>query len=142
MGNYIFKKDPDENSIQHTAKMIAYSLILIFFIGLLGTGAVSAVNNNNEWFNLFKDGFLILAGAITTIIGYYFGSKRTEIIESDLRRVKKEKMKAIKQRKAKEAALEDALGGSDDMNASEPPQEELLQPGVPGIIDPYEMKED
>lgn len=137
MGNYIFKKDPDENVIQHTAKMIAYSLIFIFFIGLLGTGAVSAVNNNAEWFNLFKDGFLILAGAITTIIGYYFGSKRTEIIESDLRRVKKEKSKAVKIRKAKEAALERILEGSDDMNIDVPPQEEVAHPMDISIVDPF-----
>lgn len=141
MGNYIFKKDPDENSIQHTAKMIAYSLISIFFIGLIGTGAVSALNNNSEWFNLFKDGFLILAGAITTIIGYYFGSKRTEIIESDLRRVKKEKIKAVRLKKAKEAALEKILVGSDDRNIIEPPQEDIVQPEVAGIVDPF-AKED
>lgn len=141
MGNYIFKKDPDENSIQHTAKMIAYSLISIFFIGLLGTGFVSALNNNSEWFNLFKDGFLILAGAITTIIGYYFGSKRTEIIESDLRRVKKEKNKAVKARKAKEAALELFSEGSDEENIIEPSMMDIQDPSELGIIEAFKEED-
>ena len=135
MGNYIFKKDPEENTIQHTAKMIAYSLIFIFFIGLIGTGAVSAVNNDSEWFNLFKDGFLILAGAITTIIGYYFGSKRTEIIESDLRKVKREKNRAVRENKAKEAALEMFYEGSDEEDILEPSMMDIQDPSELGIIE-------
>ena len=83
----LFHKYAEENPMEYTAKMIAFAVLLVFAIGLIGAGLVSVFNNENntEWFNLFKDGFLILSGAIATIIGYYFGSKNRAIQESNQR---------------------------------------------------------
>lgn len=32
-----------------------------------------------EWLALFKDGFLVLGGILTTLIGYYFGNRGSDV---------------------------------------------------------------
>ena len=49
-------------------------------------GVVAAVKTDPQtsqlWFDLFKSGFLILGGGLTTVIGYYFGSRGIQEAES------------------------------------------------------------
>ncbi len=64
-----------------TAKILAYSLVALYSIALSFIGVVAAFqpsNDGNAWLELFKSGFLVLGGSLTTIIGYYFGSRGVE----------------------------------------------------------------
>ncbi len=72
-----------ESIIQLTAKRIAFGLILLFALSLLAilVTAITKPSGGSLWFELFKEGFLFLSGALTTIIGYYFGSRGTQEAE-------------------------------------------------------------
>jgi len=123
------KADP----IQKAANIIAFGMIGFFLIGLILVGGAAAYNNDNDWFILFKDGFLILAGAMTTIIGYYFGSRRTESVESDLRNAKEEKERAITDLTISENALIRLVGGNDSQNPAFQPMLSVEDPFMEGI---------
>jgi hypothetical protein len=61
-----------------TARIIAFALIGVYGFALIGTMSIAAyqgVSANNPWLDVFKSGFLLLGGALTSIIGYYFGSR-------------------------------------------------------------------
>ena len=45
------------------------------------------------WLTLFKDGFLLLGGALTTLIGYYFGTRGSEVIIDKAEKYKEEARK-------------------------------------------------
>ncbi len=88
----------NEGHIQRTSKHIAYGLIALFsfcliFVLLAGVWG----RNGSEWQQIFKEGFLFLGGALTTVIGYYFGSKGTQEAEASA---------AIAQREAERAKQE------------------------------------
>ncbi len=72
------------NDAQHksatadTARNIAYAMISIYGGMLVAIGIIAAIKTGEEgkvWIELLKSGFLILGGGLTTIIGYYFGSR-------------------------------------------------------------------
>lgn len=79
-------KKLDIAALRHqTTNTIAFIVLIVFCLFLLiilikSTLACDAENANcNEpWLALFKDGFLLLGGALTTLIGYYFGSKGSD----------------------------------------------------------------
>ena len=48
-----------------------------------------------NWLSLFKDGFLLLGGALTTLIGYYFGSKGSEAALQSAEKYAKEAEKLV-----------------------------------------------
>ena len=136
----VLKKDPGENPIQHTAKIIAIALIMIFSMGLVGTGVTAALWNSTEWFNLFKEGFLILSGAIATVIGYYFGSKNSEAAQSDLT-VERERSRAVIEAKDSIAKdLEDIASASDPIISMEAPMIDTREPETMGITVPKRKK--
>jgi len=135
----IFRMNKDEDTFQYTTKIIAFALITIFLLVLIWSGIVSTVKDDETWFNLYKEGFLLLAGAITTIIGYYFGSRRAEAIENQYRT-----MNATMKRSRKEVdtalnmvkELKMSLPRSDDPVPVSQPQMEVDPAEVPGMIDP------
>ena len=47
------------------------------------------------WLSLFKDGFLLLGGALTTLIGYYFGTKGSEAALENAEKYTKEAEKLV-----------------------------------------------
>ena len=57
-------------------------LIIILFnsINLYNTQPQNAakIKHAEKWLDLFKDGFLLMGGALTTLIGYYFGNKGSQ----------------------------------------------------------------
>ena len=70
---------------------IAYVILVVFSLYLFiilfkALSLFSPVNMEDpkkiehaqKWLSLFKDGFLLLGGALTTLIGYYFGTKGSE----------------------------------------------------------------
>lgn len=94
--------------IQLTARNIAFLLLFIFGASLLlilASAVFFDTKANNVWFDLFKSGFLILAGGVTTVIGYYFGSQGTqEAQESQVKAEIKSKDSIDKAEKEKAAA--------------------------------------
>jgi len=136
----VLKKDPGENPIQHTAKIIAFTLILIFAAGLVGTGITAALRDNTEWFNLFKEGFLILSGAIATVIGYYFGSKNSEAAQSELTLEKERKQAVIEAKDSILKDLEDIASTSDPVIPMEAPMIDTREPETMGITVPKRKK--
>jgi hypothetical protein len=48
----------------------------LVFAGLVGAFKTSPADQ--AWVELFKSGFLLLGGGLTTVIGYYFGAKETQ----------------------------------------------------------------
>ena len=92
------KEPRHEGDTARTSKRIAFLLIGMFggvLGGVLGVAglvaiviALAAVFRNqalpdNPWFELFKSGFFILGGSLTTIIGYYFGSRGVQEAEAN-----------------------------------------------------------
>ena len=77
-GNSANKKEQEAT----TARRLAYSLVIVYSAALLFTGGVAAYKSseqdNQAWLDLFKSGFLVLGGGLTTVIGYYFGSRGVE----------------------------------------------------------------
>jgi|GEM_PF-5952572 len=78
-------------SNNNATNVIAYVVLGVFctflFIILIKSFLLYSVVNGDDdpnlkyaemWLSLFKDGFLLLGGALTTLIGYYFGNKNSE----------------------------------------------------------------
>lgn len=83
-GNNGNQKIP-EGPIARTTKRIAYILLGLYGIGLAAVAAAAfseGSSGDRVWFELFKSGFLILGGALTTVIGYYFGSRGVQEAET------------------------------------------------------------
>lgn len=69
---------PPEGHVSRTSKHIAYTLLTLYALALTLIGIVAAIKDppsDQVWFDLFKSGFLILGGGLTTVVGYYFGSR-------------------------------------------------------------------
>ncbi|MDT5062787.1 MAG: hypothetical protein QOH63_3246 [Acidobacteriota bacterium] len=111
-----------------TAKTVAI-LLLVFYGGSLGAIALAAYKEQNPgaWFDLFKSGFLLLGGALTTVIGYYFGSRGVQAAErsaafavQEATKAGVEKDRALKQ---VEQAKEKESPTREDIPLEEPPAE-------------------
>ena len=75
-------KSVDNTTFFHrTTRNIAFYLLGLFGLFLIILLILHFIdddniqNGKNIWFDLFRSGFLFLSGALTTIIGYYFGNK-------------------------------------------------------------------
>lgn len=86
------QRNQGETPTGRTAKHIAYSLIGVYGGALLGVGIFAAIleirgddNLNDGWFELLKNGFLILGGSFSTVVGYYFGSRGVQEAEATAR---------------------------------------------------------
>jgi hypothetical protein len=69
-----------------TGRIIAFALIGVYGTSLLGTmviAAYSGVQADNAWLDVFKSGFLLLGGGLTSIIGYYFGARVNPVRNQD-----------------------------------------------------------
>ncbi|MDA0735137.1 MAG: hypothetical protein O2909_09975 [Chloroflexi bacterium] len=91
-----------ETPTGRTAKHIAYALIGVYGSGLLGIGIFAAVLEllglaSGTWFELLKSGFLILGGALSTVIGYYFGSRGIQEAEANTRQAEERALAAEKE---------------------------------------------
>lgn len=90
----------------HTTNTIAY-IVLTVFCGFLLMILIKSISlysrpepdivSGKEWLTLFKDGFLLLGGAMTTLIGYYFGSKGSDQALMTAEQLKAEAEKIVKE---------------------------------------------
>ena len=104
-----------EGPIARTSKLIAFCLLGLYGLLLVIIGLVAAWKPEAEakaWVDLLKSGFLILGGALTSVIGYYFGSRGTQeaaAIAEAAKRETTEARAALEAEKDRLASLEDQL---------------------------------
>lgn len=77
--------------------LIAFILVLIILLikSWLSFEITDGINNGEVWLGLFRDGFLILSGILTTLIGYYFGNRGSDAALKQIEDVKKENQKLL-----------------------------------------------
>ena len=117
------KKNTFTNAIAF-AVLGVFSLLLIIVL-IKATQVFTCVDvdcNTKEgeiWLSLFKDGFLLLGGAFTTLIGYYFGNRGSEQALANAETVKKEAEKLLAERGKDEPQVtedEDEISGMEEIN--------------------------
>ncbi|MEN8178112.1 MAG: hypothetical protein ABFS39_05770 [Pseudomonadota bacterium] len=126
------KTDKDVNSVQITSKRIAYGLIFLFSLCLLLVLLkATTASDPKEWYELFKEGFLFLSGALTTVIGYYFGSRGTQEAEAStaiaLKEAKQLRELVEKERKDLES-MKDFIENQAPTNDEQSLDDELIIP--------------
>lgn len=86
MNKTVVSEQLPETHISRTSKIIAFILLALYALALVLIGVVAATKKDPDtsqlWFDLFKSGFLILGGGLTTVIGYYFGSRGIQEAEA------------------------------------------------------------
>lgn len=76
-------KDAGTGTSDYTAwfQVILAFVILGAYCGalvwVLSIAAAAGTANADKWIDVFKSGFLLLGGGVTTLIGYYFATKGT-----------------------------------------------------------------
>ena len=95
-------KDFAEKTNIQTTTTISY-IILFVFCGLVLliyfhiTSDSKIIDDEGKlWFDLFKYGFVILGGALTTLIGYYFGKRGSDLVLDQAEKLNKESEEILK----------------------------------------------
>jgi len=80
------KKSGDGAGIQG---IVAGALIIAYMLGLAGawyranvTGSTPDGSAEKEWLEVFKTGYTLLGGALTTVVGYFFGNRNVDKVSS------------------------------------------------------------
>lgn len=81
----------------------------------------SVEGTGEKWLGTFKDGFAFLAGALATIIGYYFGNRNTEVAFEKAREATEKTKQAEATTQAVTRALKDATTADDPINSDVAP---------------------
>jgi hypothetical protein len=117
----------EENPVTRTTRRIAFALMSLYafcLIATLGTAiyfiAVEG-NSGEKWLGTFKDGFAFLAGALATIIGYYFGNRNTEVAFETARKATEQTKQAEATTQAVTQALRETGTSDDPINSTVPP---------------------
>jgi hypothetical protein len=107
-----------------TARQIALLLIAAYTVALGAILGAAIYTANEIWFDLFKSGFLLLGGSLTTIIGYYFGSRGVQEAEQSAAIALRE---AEKSKKRADELAEKQIPTYDEVSLEEPTDEESEQ---------------
>ena len=120
-----------ESPVVRTTRWLAFALMALFAICLLTTLGVAVLRPDDKWLTTFKDGFAFLAGALATIVGYYFGNRNTDVA---LERAKEatDKADTATQEAKQTAAVNDTLK-RELIEASA--QDDSIQGARPLVID-------
>lgn len=69
--------------------LVAGALIVAYMLGLAGawwrahaTGSIQDGSAEKEWLEVFKTGYTLLGGALTTVVGYFFGNRNADKVSS------------------------------------------------------------
>lgn len=121
------KQQNHEGPTARTSKFIAFFLLSLF-AGCLVVVLVVAIfgdpSNSGIWFDLFKNGFVLLSGALTTVIGYYFGSQGIQEAEAGLADAKREAERLEGLLKKEKRDLKEAGSPTfDEVSLEKPPEE-------------------
>lgn len=78
---------------------ITYSVLgsFIFLLLILLFHAMTVKKNldSSPWIELFRDGFLILSGILTTLIGYYFGNRNSDLAQEQIQNLTKKNQRIL-----------------------------------------------
>lgn len=91
------------NVIAYVILGIFCLFLLIILVKALNLYSSTTIANDKHvkhaetWLTLFKDGFLLLGGALTTLIGYYFGNKGSEAALNNAEKYNKETQDMLSQ---------------------------------------------
>ena len=118
----------EENPVTRTTRRIAFALMGLYAFCLIAT-LVTAIyfntstegNAGEKWLGTFKDGFAFLAGALATIIGYYFGNRNTEVAFEKAREASEKTKQAEATTQAVTQALKEATTADDPINSDVAP---------------------
>jgi len=91
---------PKETPTARTSKHIAYWLLALYSGSLLAIGVFAGIlelagRGSAGWFDLLKSGFLILGGSLSTVVGYYFGSRGIQEAEAYAREAERRTKAAL-----------------------------------------------
>ena len=126
----------DTSAIQITSKRIAYALIFLFSLCLLLVLFKATAGDHDErWYELFKEGFLFLSGALTTVIGYYFGSRGTQEAEASAAIALREAKELKKQNEKERSELEELRAFIEDQ-APTKTEDDLTDETLPPLEEP------
>ena len=82
------------NAIALAVLLVFSTLLIIVLVNAIQifkcTDPTCSDKEGEVWLSLFKDGFLLLGGAFTTLIGYYFGNRGSEQTLANAEAVRKE----------------------------------------------------
>ena len=100
---------------------VLISFIILLTILLIKSWVAYEVdsNGNNKgevWLELFRDGFLILSGILTTLIGYYFGNRGSDAALKQVEEIKKENQKLLEDLSLLSPTNEDQDSGIEPIN--------------------------
>jgi len=69
--------------------VVAGALIVAYMLGLAGawyranaSGTIADGSAEKEWLEVFKTGYTLLGGALTTVVGYFFGNRNVDKVSS------------------------------------------------------------
>ncbi|MCK5443650.1 MAG: hypothetical protein KAJ23_17325 [Maribacter sp.] len=71
-------------------------ILLVLLVKALSSFSMdNGTQEGEEWLALFRDGFLLLGGILTTLIGYYFGNRGSDVALKQVEEVKIENEKIL-----------------------------------------------
>lgn len=122
------KQKEKETPMFRASKNIAFFLLSLYGVSLIAvfvTAVFKSGEDSKSWLDLFKSGFLLLGGALTTIIGYYFGSRGVQEAQATATLAIREADKAKEQVKTErikgEAVNEELRPTKEDFPLESPP---------------------
>ena len=89
-----------ETPTARTSKHIAFWLLALYSGSLLAIGVFAGIlelagRGSAGWFDLLKSGFLILGGSLSTVVGYYFGSRGIQEAEANAQEAERRTKAAV-----------------------------------------------
>ena len=104
-------------NITYTVLTAFIILLLILLIKSWTSFQINdGVNDGEVWLGLFRDGFLILSGILTTLIGYYFGNRGSDAALKQVEEIKKENQKLLESLSALSPTNEDQDAAIEPIN--------------------------
>lgn len=113
-----------EGPTARASKQIGFFLLGLYgvcLVGILIAAILEDPASSGVWFDIFKSGFLLLGGALTTVIGYYFGS-------SGIREAEASASIALREANAAKAELEKERRKEEERKAPTTQEENGLIP--------------
>jgi CHASE3 domain sensor protein len=96
--NELLARNLDKLTTRITYIVLTGFVLVLLILMIKAWTTFEVVNGQNvgkEWLDLFRDGFLILSGILTTLIGYYFGNRGSEAALKQIEEIKKENEKLL-----------------------------------------------
>lgn len=91
-------------------------LLILLIMAIYSFLKLGDGDGTNQWISLFKDGFLLLSGVLTTLVGYYFGNRGSDIALKQAEKVKQANEQILANLDTMSPTNEDQNAGIEDIN--------------------------